>query len=330
MTKWTKLIGTTSRLALFTSVLAMSFVFSLSTTAWSQDHDGHDHDEAEEQVEEPDGHTDRVELSVHDIERMGIVVSAAGEGTIRKTLRLPGEIVLNEDRVAHIVPRFDGIVQNVRKRLGDKVSAGEVMAVIESNTSLQVYKVKSLIAGTVVQKHITLGEFVSTNSDVYVVADLSDVWVIISVYARDQGSVLTGQRVTIRSNDLNLGDSATISYVSQLVDEHTRTSPARAVIDNAHGRWRPGSFVSADLLLDEIHVSVAVPNHAIEFYEGHEVVFVQDGDGFVPREVTIGASDGQTSEIISGLAAGDLIVMQGSFTLKAELMKGSFGDDHGH
>ena len=193
-----------NRLVLCWIVAAIAVTLGPATPAWSQAHDDHAHADAEDHSTEADGHDDLVVLDERDVERMGIVVAAAGPGTIRKTLRLPGEIVLNEDRLAHIVPRFNGIVREVHKRLGDSVNSGEVMAVIESNTSLQTYDVKSLMAGTVVGKHITLGEFVNTDRDVYVVADLSDVWVDIAVYARDQGSVSVGQEAQIRSNDLNL------------------------------------------------------------------------------------------------------------------------------
>lgn len=311
-------------------VAAVAVALCPATPAWSQAHDGHDHGGEEEHSTEAEGHDDLVLLDEHDIERMGIVVAAAGPGTIRTTLRLPGEIVLNEDRLAHIVPRFDGIVREVRKRLGDNVTAGEVTAVIESNTSLQTYDVKSLIAGTVVGKHITLGEFVNTDSDVYIVADLSDVWVDIAVYARDQGSVSVGQEVQIRSNDLNLSARAVISYVSPLVDEHTRTSLARAVLPNTQGSWRPGSFVTADLFSEAVDVPVTVPTHAIETMDGHPVVFVQTDEGFSPREVSVGMAGGRITEILAGLQAGEIIVVEGSFTLKAELMKESFGDGHGH
>lgn len=319
-----------NRLVLWGIVAAIAVALGPAAPSWSQAHDDHAHGDEAERSPEAEGHDDLVVLDERDVERMGIVVAAVGPGTIRKTLRLPGEIVLNEDRLAHIVPRFNGIVREVHKRLGDSVSSGEVMVVIESNTSLQTYDVKSLMAGTVVGKHITLGEFVNTDRDVYVVADLSDVWVDIAVYARDQGSVSVGQEAQIRSDDLNLHARTVISYVSPLVDEHTRTSLARAVLPNTEGRWRPGSFVTAELLSDAMDVPVVVPNHSIETMDGHPVVFVQTDDGFSPRAVTTGRANSRMTEIVAGLQAGDIIVVEGSFTLKAELMKASFGDGHGH
>lgn len=320
----------TSRLVLLWIVATVSFALCMSPFAFSQTHDEHALGAEDEHHDVTNGHEETIVLEEHDIERMGIVVAPVGPGTIRNTLRLPGEIMLNEDRVAHIVPRFDGVIRDVRKRLGDEVSAGEVMAIIESNTSLQTYKVKSLIAGTIVEKHITLGEFVSTSSDLYIVADLSDVWVDIAVYARDQGAVAIGQEAQIRSNDLNLSSSVVITYMSPLVDKHTRTSLARAILPNPEGRWRPGSFITANILCGEADVSVAVPNRSIETFEDDQIVFVQEDRAFVLRKVTVGLTDGHVTEIVAGLKAGELIVVEGSFTLKAELMKGSFGSGHAH
>ena len=327
-----------SRLILVSVVLMILFSPGLAPSAWPQSHDDHAGDEGGENGEHADegeghegeGHDGPILLDQKDIERMGIELAPAGPGVIRTTLTLPGEIALNQDRVADIVPRFNGIVREVRKHLGDDVRAGEVMAVIESNTSLQTYEVKSLIAGSVVEKHITLGEFVSTESDVYIVADLSDVWVDIAVYARDQGAVSVGQEVEVRSNDLNISAKGVISYLSPLVDEQTRTSLARTVLPNSKGLWRPGSFITAEILAGVVTVPVAVPNHAIETMEDHDVVFVQTDRGFTPRQVTVGLANGGKTEIVAGLQAGEMIVVEGSFTLKAELMKESFGEGHGH
>ena len=163
--------------------------------------DEHEHDESEHGEQEADEHggnehgerEERVTLSAEAMAASGIVVETAGPREIAITLDLPGEVVPNADRLAHIVPRFPGIATEVHKGLGDHVQQGEALAVIESNESLSPYTVTSLISGTIIEKHITLGEFVRDDSDIYVVADLSTVWVNVSVYARDLSRVRRGQ-----------------------------------------------------------------------------------------------------------------------------------------
>ena len=87
----------------------------------------------------------------------------------------------NADRVAHIAPRFPGIVRDVRKRVGDEVQAGDVLAIVESE-SLSSYEVRAAFAGTVIARHIAPGEAARREEAAFIVADLSNVWVEINVY----------------------------------------------------------------------------------------------------------------------------------------------------
>ena len=106
-----------------------------------EDHDAEaddSHEVHEEPVPDADGHADHADegeglrLTPQQRERFGIAVRAAGPGSLRNEVRLPGEIVFNEDRVAHVVPRVPGIAVEVRKTLGDRVEAGETLAISDS------------------------------------------------------------------------------------------------------------------------------------------------------------------------------------------------------
>ncbi len=286
-----------------------------------EEHTRHDHGEEREEV---------VRLGEADIQEFGIVLSEAGPATLEQILELPGEIQANDTALAHIAPRFSGIVTDVRAQVGDRVSAGEVLAVIESDESLSPYEMKTLISGTVIDKHITLGEAVSREHAAFVVADLSSVWVDITVYQRDLLHVTKGQRVSISGGHELLLASGEISYVAPIVDETTRTALARVVLPNDDGVWRPGTFITAQIMVDRIDVPVTVPRTALQMFKGRDVVFVQTDGGFEPRPVVVGRADENDLEIVSGLAPGELYVSRGGFTLKAELGKESFGGDHDH
>ncbi len=97
-------------------------------------HAGHDHSaDAQEDEHTGDEHEEEgMHLTSEQRERFGIVVRVAGPGRLRREVSLPGEIVFNEDRVVHVVPRVAGIVREVTKTVGDRVRAGEVLAVIDS------------------------------------------------------------------------------------------------------------------------------------------------------------------------------------------------------
>jgi len=290
-------------------------------------HEGEAHAD-EGHADEGEAHEDRVTLPPETLASAGVVVETAGPRQLDLTLDLPGEVVPNADRLAHIVPRFPGIAKQVGKSLGDHVEQGEVLATLESNESLSPYEVRSLIAGTVIEKHITLGEFVRDDSDIYVVADLSTVWVQISVYSRDLPRVRTGAQVEISATGGEPSASGRIDYIAPALGEATRAASARVVLSNSSRVWRPGMFVTARVVEEQTADVIAVRKGAIQRFEGREVVFVQEDGAFEPRPVELGRADGQWTEILSGLASGDRYAARGGFILKSELMKSEAGHDH--
>src|ERR1700716_2574384 len=140
-----------------------------------------------------------IEVSEEARKKSGIELAVAGPAVLRQTGKLNGKINTKEDRTAQVRPRFPGIVKSVGKRLGDTVKKGEALAVIESNESLQSYEVKSEIDGTVIEKKITLGEYVDTGRNIFVVADLSTVWIDFSVYRRESEKLHEGAKVFIKA-----------------------------------------------------------------------------------------------------------------------------------
>lgn len=260
--------------------------------------------------------------------KMGIRISTAGPAVLQQHLVLPGEVQVNGDRLAHIVPRYAGLVTEVRKHMGDRVERGEALAVVESNESLATYEIKSLLAGTVIDKHVTIGETISDDAEVYTVADLSTVWVDLTIFQRDLASVRTGQRVTVMSDSGTA--SGTLAYISPTLHPQTRTALARVVLSNETGRWKPGMFVTGRLAMDAQGVEVAIPENAVQMLDGEPVVFVPAGKGFAPVPVRTGQRGFGLLEIQGGLQAGDQYVSSGAFHLKAEIVTSGLDPHAGH
>lgn len=192
------------------------------------------------------------------------------------------------------------------------------------------YELKAPFSGTVVEKHITLGEAIKDDEAAFVVADMSTVWINLSVYQKDMPLVKKGQKVTVLPGKDTLPFQGTISYVSPVTGAETRTSTARVVLSNFNGLLRPGLFVTAKVVTDEITVPVAIPKTALISEDDRTMVFVQSGEGFELMPVSVGKSNGVNVEITSGINAGQRYVAKGGFTLKAQLSKGAFGDGHNH
>ncbi|MGD2085626.1 MAG: efflux RND transporter periplasmic adaptor subunit [Candidatus Aminicenantes bacterium] len=288
----------------------------------THDQEDHEHDEEKERS--------LVQLNDKELKEFGIQVATVGQATIQEHIDLTGEIITDPNRLAHMKPRFSGIVKEIRKAIGDRVKKGEVLAIIESNESLVKYKLTSAINGTVIDMHMTLGENLDDDSHNVTVADLTTVWANFSIYQKDLFDVKVGQPVLITAIGETFERSGRISYISPVVDRRTRTASARVVLNNKDGKWKPGMFVTAKVLTIEKKVPLAVSKTALLLFEGQNVVFVQERDGFRPQPVTIGIQNSQSVEIISGLFEGQKYIAKGAFMVKAELQKESFGSGHHH
>jgi cobalt-zinc-cadmium efflux system membrane fusion protein len=338
-------------------------------------------------------------MSDQQLARNGVEVLTAGPARIRSALPLIGEIRFNEDRLVHVVPRLQGIVESVTANAGDRVRKGQVLAVISSQAladqrsellgaqkrlalarttyereqqlwqdkisaeqdylqariamqeaeiavqsaqqklhaigggisaggSLTRYELRSPIAGVVVEKHLSLGEAVQDDANVFVIADLSTVWAEMTIQAKDLNSVRVGQKAVVKASAFDSESSGVVAYVGSLVGEQTRTAKAHLVLPNPQGVWRPGLPVSIELVADEVEVPVAVAAEAIQTLRDWSVVFGRYGEDFEARPLTLGRSDGQFVEVLKGLRAGEAYAAKNSFLIKAELGKSEASHDH--
>ena len=277
---------------------------------------------------EKEEHADSVALSDAKIQAAGIELAKASPGVLRDSLLLNGIVQPNQESLVQVTPRFPGIVRDVRKRIGDVVQKGDVLALIESNQSLTQYELKAALAGTVIDRQTTLGEYVSEQKPAFVIADLSTVWVDFSVYRRDLKRVSIGDQVFIDPADGGTAIEAKVSYLSPVGSSDTQSAIARAFVTNSEQRLRPGLFITGRLTLSAKKVGVAVKSSALQTVENRTVVFVRNGEKFDARDVEIGERDPHLVEIIFGVLEGDVYAAQNSFIVKAEMAKGAGSDEH--
>lgn len=360
-----------------------------------------------------DDHDEEVALSVYlnadEIQELGITTAPASPGTLEMIQSFPGEVMVNQDRFVHIVPRVKGIVESVAFSEGDRVTSGEILAVLDSRELADIkseflasveradiakqtfererglldqgissesefldarqgvteamialrsatqkllslgfsesyisdlsnqpdhalvhYELIAPMSGLVLERHISQGESVDDENDAFALADLSDVWVDLSIFQEQLDSVSEGQKVMISSTGNRLTAEGQIKFVRSTLGEETRTAVARIVLDNQGMRWRPGMFVTGEITVAEIEVDILVERSAITNQNGSELVFVLKEDRFVAQPVVLGLENDTHVEIVSGLTKGQTYVSTGAFTLKAELAKSELSDDHSH
>jgi len=316
----------------------------------------------------------------------------------------------NEDLLAHVSPRIPSRVVQVRKLLGDTVTEGEVLAVLDSvelgkakadylkfqaltrvqeknyqrerrlfeqkissqkevldaeaaylsakaefeaaHAILHLYGLSSedthrlawqgrepisqfpLISpfsGVVAEKGLTIGEMVSPDHHVYTIADLSTLWIQLEVYEKDLAKVHTGQDVVVTTESYPAETfHGTVTYIGSLLNETTRTVPARVEIPNPQGRLKPGMFATALIASrgQSTATGLTVPTGAVQRVGGRAVVFVPSGDGaFTKREVVLGEQGDGWGEVREGVEEGERVVTDGSFTLKSELLKATLAGE---
>lgn len=213
-------------------------------------------------------------------------------------------------------------VTNVRQKL---LAVG---ADAGGSGALNRFELRAPFDGTIVEKHIALGENVREDASVFTISDLRTVWAQINVPAKELALVRVGEKVTIRSTSFDQVATGTVAYIGSLIGEQTRTAQARVTVQNPKSTWRPGLFVNIELMANEATVPVTVASDAVQTIENKPVVFLRTPNGFVPQPVQTGRSDGKRVEIVKGLTPGVRYASSGSFVIKAEAGKASASHSH--
>lgn len=369
---------------------------------------GHAHGPGETHAEE-EGEEGVIAMSEEQIGAAGIRLAAIGGGTIARRIAVPGAVAPNADSLARVAARVTGTVVELRRRLGESVAAGDVLAVVESreiaeakaeylaalrtealarNTAererrlferrvsaeqdflkaqteaeearirldlaraklaalglsaaeiealpqqpiaaLRRQEIRAPIAGRITERRLDLGAAVAPDTLAFVVADLSMVWVEMAVPVGDLGDIREGLAASIRRQEGEPAGEGRIIFASPVLDTETRTARVVAELLNPSGAWRPGTFVTAAVAIEEQPVEVLVPQDALQTIGAEMVVFVRTPQGFERREVVAGRRDGSAVEIVFGLDAGETIAVTNTFVLKAEIGKAEAAHGHAH
>jgi RND family efflux transporter MFP subunit len=185
--------------------------------------------------------------------------------------------------------------------------------------------VKAPFRGTVVEKHAVPSERIDPKSQLFVLADLSSVWVQADVFEADLPLVrgLTGKPIKFRSSVARIPErTATVVYTGDLIDKSSRAMTLTAKADNADRALKPGMFVEVGFDLTDSTDVLQVPVTAVLRHENRPFVFVAAGDDtFAKREVALGRTAGDWVEVTEGLKRGERVVVRGGFVLKSEMLK---------
>lgn len=257
----------------------------------------------------------------------GIVVAAAGPGVIRDEHEVQGLLTPIEGQHARVVARFAGPVKAVRVGLGDTVRAGQALATVESNISLSDYAVTAPLAGTVLARNVAVGDLAG-EQPLFEIADLSRLWVDLHLFGADAQHITPGLPVEVTRLSDGVSSRTTLDRVLPGTATASQSTVARATVDNADGRWRPGAAVRARVTVAEQPVDLMVPLAALQRFRDWDVVFIRSGDDYEIRPLELGRRDGVNVEVLGGLKAGDPVVVEQSYLVKADIEKSGASHDH--
>ena len=301
--------------------------FSTDTYASNKDEQLEQHGDEHQE----DGHGDEhgseeghIEISQESASKAGISSIAAHSGEIKQTINVYGKSVIDPSAISQIRARFPGIITKLKHNIGDSIKKGDVVAEVESSDSLKRYKITSPISGIVTSRHANPGELASEQA-LLTIANYDQLWVELQLFPSQRQGVSIGQEVSITSENAQV-----ISVIKHLLPGNSNQAfiIARVPLSNSQQKWFPGLLVSGSIVKNLMQVPLVVENRAIQVIEGKQVIFVKNENGFETRQLTLGQSDGEFTEVHSGLALGEQYVVENSYLLKADLGKSSASHAH--
>ncbi|MGE0131273.1 MAG: efflux RND transporter periplasmic adaptor subunit [Blastocatellales bacterium] len=206
------------------------------------------------------------------------------------------------------------------------MSAKQIEELRDSNQMGALISVESPVSGTILSRAVNPGEVVTMGKELFRVADLSTVWVIGQIYEKDFADVRIGTPAVMTTPAFpGKTFAGRVSYVDPRVEAQTRTAQIRIEVGNPGGMLKLGMFLDVNFggaAMSE-QAMVNVPRSAVQMIGAKQVVFVVTGKPgvFAQREVSAGPESNGLAPIYAGLGAGERVVTEGSFLLRAESLK---------
>lgn len=282
------------------------------------EHEGHDENDEYE-------HNETLSSRISDdmATAVNIVTDRADSQLLRQHQVVYGKLSADPNRISHVNARFPGILTSVKFSLGDSVKAGDVLAVVESNESLNTYAIKAPIDGVVIQRSANVGE-VAQQQTLFSIADFGSLWADFRLYPSQQVAVATGQNVVILAADTEIN-----GVIAHIIPSLTQPYQlARVKLDNRDGKLSPGQLIEGAVITGEFNVELAVKKSAIQILDNQSGVFVKNNTEYVFTPLQLGRSDMDYVEVIAGLKPGQWYVTTNSYLLKADIEKSEA--EHAH
>lgn len=257
----------------------------------------------------------------------GVVTAKVAPGDIIESAIVNGLVTARAGGEASVTVRFPGVVRRIDVEIGDRVAKGQVLAAIESDASLAEYAVRAPITGVVVAREARLGE-AAAGAPLFTVVDLDSLLVELRLFGVEATHIKPGARVRVSDSAPDRAVTSEIARISPAFEASSQSMLAQARLDNRERRWRPGMAVKGAIELRAAPAALRVPVGALQTFWDWDVVFIRVGDIYEARPVTLGRRGDEFVEVLAGLQAGDEIVVEQSYLIKADIEKSGAVHDH--
>ena len=219
------------------------------------------------------------------------------------------------------VPAGSGdLVGAARERLRYwDVPGAEIDEVVRTGKVLRTVTLVAPITGVVTQKNVVSGQSVAMGQPLYTISDLSEVWVIAEVREADAARLHVGSVARVRLESMpGRMWAGRVTYIYPTLDAENRAVRARIVIANSEGDVKPGMFATVQMSSPS-REALTVPASAIVRTGQRALVFVEQSAGQIaPREISVGRTAGDFTEVLSGASSGDRVVTSAQFLISSE------------
>ncbi|MCA9398670.1 MAG: efflux RND transporter periplasmic adaptor subunit [Candidatus Omnitrophica bacterium] len=311
------------------SAIGVSFILGMATMfLYGQKNDVNVSHESEKISHEEPENEDVVLIDQQNQKVIGLTTSAVNSAPFIETIEVAGEIAQDTENVSYITSSKTGQIINKETQIGESVIKGKLLTRVRTEEN-SLIDIKSPTSGVIVADFFNTGDKVDTDSPIYGVADLSEVWANFDVYEKDIAKVKVGQNIVIHS--IAYPDETfkgKVSFISPRFDDASHTVKIRALIQNPENALKLGMFVEGNIVIEGKERFLSVPSPAVQTLDGKRVVFVKTAENrFEVRDITVKNEDVEVTLVSDGLREGDTIAVDGSYLLKSKLSSKGLEDD---
>ena len=270
----------------------------------------------------------RTTIAQDQADAAGVKVEPAGAASIDEIVALTGRVELQPEGKAEVRAWYPGRIVTMSRSIGDRVEKGQTLATVTSSESLQTYAIPAPISGIIMERNATPGD-VAGSAPLYVVADTRKLLAQFFIYPRDAERLRAGQPVTVTS----IGGASTLKSKIEVVlptsDMLTQTVIAHVELPNPDGvTWRPGQAVEGNVIVAADDVPLAVRTRALQRFRDFTVVYARVDETYEVRMLELGRQSPEWTEILGGIAPGEVYVSDNAFLIRADIEKSGASHDH--